>query len=159
VNPKILSLDQLATRATELRAGGAKLIATNGCFDILHVGHVRYLQKARGFGDALAVGVNSDASVRAIKGNARPLNSETDRAEVLAALECVNFITIFSDVRATRFLQRAAPAIYVKGGDYTPSTLDAEERDALGRLGVEIRIIPFEIGYSTTALVEKMKST
>lgn len=159
MNAKILSLDELGTRAAELRADGRKLVATNGCFDILHAGHVRYLAKARQFGDVLAVGVNSDASVRAIKGDKRPLNSERDRAEVLAALECVDLVTVFSDARATSFLQRAAPAVYVKGGDYTPETLDAEERDALESIGAEIRIIPFETGYSTTALVERLKST
>ncbi|MDQ3082730.1 MAG: adenylyltransferase/cytidyltransferase family protein, partial [Gemmatimonadota bacterium] len=110
-------------------------MATNGCFDLLHAGHVRYLAQARDLGDALVVGVNGDASVRAIKGDTRPLNSEADRAEVLAALECVDFVTIFSEVRATNFLRRAAPAIYVKGGDYRPDTLDAEERDALHGIG------------------------
>jgi len=158
VNAKILSLDELASRAAELREKGRKLVATNGCFDLLHAGHVRYLAQARDLGDALVVGVNGDASVRAIKGNTRPLNSEADRAEVLAALECVDFVTIFSEVRATNFLRRAAPAIYVKGGDYRPDTLDSEERDALLEIGAETRIIPFEAGYSTTLLIDRMKS-
>jgi len=158
VNAKILSLGELASRAAELRGKGRKLVATNGCFDLLHAGHVRYLAQARDLGDALVVGVNGDASVRAIKGNTRPLNSEADRAEVLAALECVDFVTIFSEVRATNFLRRAAPAIYVKGGDYRPDTLDAEERDALQGIGAETRIIPFEAGYSTTLLIDRMKS-
>lgn len=155
---KILSLDELASRAAELRGKGRKLVATNGCFDLLHVGHVRYLTKARDLGDALVVGLNGDASVRAIKGETRPLNSEADRAEVLAALECVDFVTIFTEARATNFLRRAAPAIYVKGGDYRPETLDAEERDALDRIGAETRIVPFEAGYSTTLLIDRMKS-
>ncbi len=158
MNAKILSLDELASRAAELRGKGRKLVATNGCFDLLHAGHVRYLAQARDLGDALVVGVNGDASVRAIKGNTRPLNSEADRAEVLAALECVDFVTIFPEVRATNFLRRAAPAIYVKGGDYRPATLDAEERDALHGIGAETRIIPFEAGYSTTLLIDRMKS-
>lgn len=159
MNAKILTLDELGTRAAELRAAGRKVVATNGCFDILHAGHVRYLAKARQYGDVLVVGLNSDTSVRAIKGAKRPLNFEGDRAEVLAALESVDLVTIFCDVRATNFLRRAAPTIYVKGGDYTPETLDAEERDVLGNIGAEIRIIAFERGYSTTALVEKLKSS
>jgi len=158
VNAKILSLAELASRAAELRGKGRKLVATNGCFDLLHVGHVRYLAKARDLGDALVVGVNGDASVRAIKGDTRPLNSEADRAEVLAGLECVDLVTIFQEVRATNFLRRAAPAIYVKGGDYMPETLDAEESDALDRIGAETRIIPFESGYSTTLLIDRMRS-
>ncbi len=158
MNAKILSLAELASRAAELRGKGRKLVATNGCFDLLHVGHVRYLAKARDLGDALVVGVNGDASVRAIKGDTRPLNSEADRAEVLAGLECVDLVTIFQEVRATNFLRRAAPAIYVKGGDYMPETLDAEESDALDRIGAETRIIPFESGYSTTLLIDRMKS-
>ncbi len=155
---KILSLDQLAARSVELRAEGRKLVATNGCFDILHVGHVRYLARARALGDALAVGLNSDESVRAIKGNRRPLNTAFDRAEVLAALEEVDFVTIFPEARATHFLQSAAPAIYVKGGDYTPETLVSEEHAALKTIGAQIQIIPFEAGYSTTSLIDKMKS-
>ncbi len=158
MNAKILSLAELASRAAELRGKGRKLVATNGCFDLLHVGHVRYLAKARDLGDALVVGVSGDASVRAIKGDTRPLNSEADRAEVLAGLECVDLVTIFQEVRATNFLRRAAPAIYVKGGDYMPETLDAEESDALDRIGAETRIIPFESGYSTTLLIDRMKS-
>ncbi len=158
MNAKILSLAELASRAAELRGKGRKLVATNGCFDLLHVGHVRYLAKARDLGDALVVGVNGDASVRAIKGDTRPLNSEADRAEVLAGLECVDLVTIFQEVRATNFLRRAAPAIYVKGGDYMPETLDAEESDALDRIGAETRIIPFESGYSTTLLIDRMRS-
>ena len=116
---KIVSLDELRTRAEELRASGKKLVATNGCFDLLHAGHVRYLQAARALGDALVVGVNGDDAARQLKGPGRPLNPERDRAEVLAALACVDWVTIFHDTRAVRFLESAAPAVYVKGGDYT----------------------------------------
>ncbi len=156
MNAKILALDALAQKAGELRADGRRVVATNGCFDLLHVGHVRYLQAARRLGDALVVGVNGDASVRALKGESRPLNRELDRAEVLAALECVDFVAIFPDVRATEFLKHAQPAIYVKGGDYKPETLDPAERSALDQMGAEIRIIPFEAGYSTSRLIERM---
>ena len=153
---KVFSIEELARVSDELRASGEKLVVTNGCFDLLHVGHVRYLQAARALGDALAVGVNGDASVRALKGEARPLNNERDRAEVLAALDCVDYAAIFPEVRATRFLEQVRPAIYVKGGDYTPETLDAEERRALAEIAAEIRIIPFEKGYSTSGLIERM---
>lgn len=153
---KVVSVDELAAASVKLRANGQRLVVTNGCFDLLHVGHVRYLRAARELGDALAVGVNGDASVRALKGEGRPLNGEADRAEVLAALECVNFVTIFSEVRATRFLQRAQPAIYAKGGDYTAETLDAEEGAALEEIAAEVRIIPFQSGYSTSGLIERL---
>ncbi len=157
MNAKVLGLEQIAQVARRLRAEGKKLVVTNGCFDLLHVGHVRYLERARKLGDALAVGVNGDDSVRALKGEARPLNNETDRAEVLAALACVDFVTIFPEVRATHFLERVQPGIYVKGGDYKPETLDARESAALQKVGADVRIIPFEPGYSTSSLIERMQ--
>lgn len=153
---KIIDLNELATRAKALREAGKKLVVTNGCFDLLHVGHVRYLRAARALGHALAVGVNGDQSVRELKGDHRPINHERDRAEVLAALECVDFVTIFPELRATRLLEMVSPAIYAKGGDYTSATLNAEERATLERIGAEIRIIPFEKGYSTSGLLEKL---
>jgi rfaE bifunctional protein nucleotidyltransferase chain/domain len=113
---KILSLSALSQRADEMRHAGQRLVLTNGCFDLLHVGHVRYLQQARQLGDSLVVAVNGDQSVCALKGAGRPLNSENDRAEVLAALDCVDFVTIFPDVRATQVIRATRPAIYVKGG-------------------------------------------
>jgi rfaE bifunctional protein nucleotidyltransferase chain/domain len=156
MNAKIVELKELATRSQELRKAGKKLVVTNGCFDLLHVGHVRYLQRARALGDALAVGVNGDRSVRELKGRNRPINNERDRAEVLAALGCVDFVTIFQEVRATRLLETVAPAIYAKGGDYTAATLNPEERAVLEKIGAEIRIIPFEKGYSTSLLLKKL---
>jgi rfaE bifunctional protein nucleotidyltransferase chain/domain len=155
---KIVEMKELAARANEFRAAGKRLVATNGCFDLLHVGHVRYLQAARALGDALAVGVNGDQSARELKGPGRPLNNERDRAEVLAALKDVDLVVIFPELRATRFIEAVAPAIYVKGGDYTLETLNIEERGALQKVGADIRIIPFEKGYSTTRLLEKLRS-
>ena len=155
---KIASISELAEISAKLRREGQRLVVTNGCFDLLHVGHVRYLQAARALGDALAVGVNGDASVRSLKGAGRPLNNEQDRAEVLAALGCVDYVAVFQEVRATEFLEQVRPAIYVKGGDYKAETLNAEERDALQKGGAEIRILPFEPGYSTTAITERMNS-
>jgi D-glycero-beta-D-manno-heptose 1-phosphate adenylyltransferase len=158
-NTKIVPLSQLHGRTAELRATGKRLVATNGCFDILHVGHVRYLQAARSLGDLLVVGINGDASTRELKGSGRPVNNENDRAEVVAALECVDLVTIFPEVRAIRFLELAEPSIYAKGGDYTIDSLDQDEKKVLERIGTDIRIIPFEKGYSTSALLHKIEKT
>lgn len=154
---KILSLPSLSRRADEIRRAGQRLVLTNGCFDLLHVGHVRYLQGARELGDFLVVAVNGDQSVRSLKGAGRPLNSESDRAEVLAALDCVDFVTIFPDVRATQVIKAARPAIYVKGGDYTLESLNEEEVAALKEAGAEIKTLPLVPGKSTTSLIEKMQ--
>src|SRR5947199_3846031 len=156
---KILDSDSLAARADALRMQGSKLVLTNGCFDLLHVGHVRYLQAARALGDALAIGLNGDRSVRELKGAGRPVNNESDRAEVLAALECVDFVTIFPEKRATRFIEAARPAVYVKGGDYSSDTLNAEEQALLREIGAEVRILPFVPGYSTSELLEQLRQT
>jgi rfaE bifunctional protein nucleotidyltransferase chain/domain len=154
--PKIVELEELSDRCEKLRAAGKKIVATNGCFDLLHVGHVRYLQAARALGDLLVVGLNGDRSVRQLKGAGRPLAPEGDRAEILAALACVDLVTVFPETRATKFLAAVRPAVYVKGGDYTPETLDEEERATLKEIDAEIRLIPFETGYSTSGLVEQI---
>jgi D-glycero-beta-D-manno-heptose 1-phosphate adenylyltransferase len=156
VKEKILSLEQLATKSRQLRSTGKRVVATNGCFDILHVGHVRYLAAARKLGDMLVVGLNGDNSVRQLKGEGRPVNPEQDRAEVLAALESVDYVTIFPELRATNFLSAAQPSIYAKGGDYTADTLDPEERAVLAKFGTKIEIIPFEQGYSTSQLLTRI---
>jgi rfaE bifunctional protein nucleotidyltransferase chain/domain len=103
------------------------------------------------------VAINGDESVRALKGEGRPLNRETDRAEIIAALECVDHVVIFPETRATHLLEKVRPSIYVKGGDYTHERLNADERAALEKIGAEIRILPFEPGYSTSELIERMK--
>ena len=156
MNSKILTLDQLAAESGRLRSESQRVVATNGCFDILHVGHVRYLTAARKLGDVLIVGLNGDDSVRQLKGEGRPVNREQDRAEVLAALESVDYVTIFPENRATNFLRAAAPAVYAKGGDYTADTLDPEERAVLDEFGTRIEIIPFEKGYSTSELLTRI---
>jgi rfaE bifunctional protein nucleotidyltransferase chain/domain len=156
MGPKIIGLEQLSERSKQLRAAGKKLVATNGCFDLLHVGHVRYLRAARGLGDLLVVGLNGDRSVRELKGRGRPIVAEHDRAEILAALQCVDLVTIFPEMRATQFIAASHPAIYVKGGDYSSGTLNEEERALLEKIGAEIRIIPFEAGYSTSRLLEQI---
>ena len=156
MSAKIVGLEELSERTKQLRATGKKLVATNGCFDLVHVGHVRYLQAARALGDLLAVGLNGDRSVRELKGKGRPIIAERDRAEILAALRCVDLVTIFPEVRATQFIAASHPGIYVKGGDYSPETLNEEERALLKEIGAEIRFIPFEAGYSTSRLLEQI---
>lgn len=154
---KIVDADRLAAISEALRASGRKLVLTNGCFDLLHAGHVRYLQSARALGDALAVAINGDESVRGLKGEGRPLNGERDRAEIVAALACVDHVVIFPEKRVTRLIEKVRPAVYVKGGDYTSDSLESEERAALEKVGAEIRILPFERGHSTSGLIERMK--
>jgi len=139
-----------------MRAWNRRLVVTNGCFDVLHLGHVTYLEAARNLGDALLVGVNSDAAVRALKGASRPVNSENDRALVLAALGSVAGVCLFTEPTATQFLKIAQPDVYVKGGDYTLETLNQEERQAVERMGGEIVILPVVPGKSTTALLKKI---
>jgi rfaE bifunctional protein nucleotidyltransferase chain/domain len=153
---KILTADSLKSWREKLRASGKQLVATNGCFDLLHLGHVTYLNEARALGDALLVGVNADASVRQLKGEGRPINTENDRAAVLAALQMVDAVFIFPEKSATKFLERVHPDIYVKGGDYTIETLNQEERRLVENAGGKIVILPIVPGKSTTSLVEKI---
>lgn len=156
---KVVSTEKLSAIRDELDAAGCRLVLTNGCFDILHAGHVRYLQQARKLGDALAVALNSDRSVRQLKGDGRPINSESDRAEVLAALGCVDYVVIFEGKRAVGLIKSVRPHVYAKGGDYTRDTLDAGERQSLEGAGAEIVILPLVPGRSTTAVMEKMKQS
>ncbi len=153
---KIIEWHALPGWREAIRKSGKKLVVTNGCFDILHLGHVTYLENARNFGDLLLLGVNGDAGVRELKGPTRPVNSESDRAAVLAALESVGAVCIFSEKTATRFLAAARPDIYVKGGDYTLDTLNQDERHAVESAGGKIVLVPFVPGKSTTSLLEKI---
>ena len=159
MSPKIVELEELYDRCEKLRSAGKKIVATNGCFDLLHVGHVRYLQTARALGDLLVVGLNGDRSVHELKGAGRPITTQSDRAEILAALACVDLVTIFPEIRATKFLAAVRPAVYVKGGDYTSETLDEEERATLQEFEAVIRLIPFEAGYSTSGLIEQIRKS
>ncbi len=153
---KIIPWDKLPEWRAALRQSGKKLVVTNGCFDILHPGHVTYLATARNLGDVLLVGLNSDASVRQLKGPERPVNEEMDRAIVLAALESVSAVCIFADKTAIRFLAAAQPDIYVKGGDYTLETINQAERRAVEQAGGKVVILPVVPGKSTTALLAKL---
>lgn len=156
---KLIAWNNLPEWRAAVRARGQKLVVTNGCFDLLHLGHVTYLEEARKRGDALLIGVNGDAAVRELKGPSRPINSEQDRALVLAALESVAGVCIFSEKRATQFLGQAQPDIYVKGGDYTLETLDQDERRIVEAAGGKIILIPLVAGKSTTATLQKLGST
>jgi rfaE bifunctional protein nucleotidyltransferase chain/domain len=153
---KIVSIEALPEWRQKMRQSGIRLVVTNGCFDILHLGHVTYLESARNEGDALLVGMNSDAAVRDLKGEGRPVNSEQDRACVLAALQSVDGVCIFNERSATNFLKVAQPDIYVKGGDYTLETLNQEERRVVESTGGRIVLIPFVPGKSTTGLLQKI---
>jgi rfaE bifunctional protein nucleotidyltransferase chain/domain len=153
---KIIDRQQLPKWRAALRAAGKQLVVTNGCFDLLHVGHVTYLEQARRLGDVLLVGLNGDDGVRQLKGPERPINAQEDRAAVLAALESVTAVCIFDEPTATHFLSEARPDIYVKGGDYSLQTVNQEERAAVEKLGGRIQFIPVFPGKSTTALLKKI---
>jgi rfaE bifunctional protein nucleotidyltransferase chain/domain len=153
---KILLLESLPRWRQDWRDSGRRLAVTNGCFDLLHAGHVTYLEAARNQADGLLVGVNSDAAVRQLKGSGRPINSEADRALVLAALESVDGVFIFRERDAVQFLQLVCPDIYVKGGDYTLETINQDERRAVENLGGEIILLAHVPGKSTTGLLRRI---
>jgi len=144
-----------AWRATQKKAG-KRLVVTNGCFDLLHLGHVTYLEQARALGDLLLVGVNGDAGVRQLKGPDRPVNVEADRAGVLAALACVDVVCIFEEKTAADFLVTSQPDLYVKGGDYNLETINQEERRIVEQAGGKIVILPLVPGKSTTSILAKI---
>jgi len=151
---KILSIDQLLLERERLRKEGKHVVLTNGCFDILHPGHVRYLDQAKSLGDSLIIAINSDRSVRELKGPERPIMSENERAEILAALGCVDFLTIFDDPTPLRIISILLPDILVKGGDWNVDQIvgRAEVEAAGGR----VISLPFSEGYSTSDLVERI---
>lgn len=155
---KIIPLERLPDWREQLRRQGRRLVVTNGCFDILHAGHVTYLDAARKEGDALLVGLNSDASVRAIKGEGRPVNRQADRALVLAGLAAVDAVTVFSEPDALRLLELARPDVYVKGGDYTLDTIHPPERRLVEKQGGRIVILPGVEGLSTTDILGRLRA-
>jgi len=155
---RVLSVKELGDWRRGEKSAGRRVVVTNGCFDLLHVGHVRFLQEARALGDTLLVGLNGDGSVRELKGAGRPVNAEADRAEVLAALACVDAVVVFPEKRATRFLEAAQPEIYVKGGDYRPEDLDADEQAAVKKAGGQVKVLKLTPGKSTSAVLAKVKT-
>lgn len=140
--------------AAEVRARGGRLIATSGCFDLLHAGHVQMLEAARGLGDGLIVLLNSDRSVRRLKGPGRPLLAAEDRARVLSALACVDAVSIFDESTPVRALERLRPDVFAKGGDYTNRHLP--EQDAVARWNGQVVVLPYLEGYSTTQLIREV---
>ena len=136
-----------------LREAGVRVVFTNGCFDILHAGHVRYLAAARALGDVLILGLNSDASVRRLKGEMRPVNTAEDRAEVVGALKSVDYVVIFGEDTAENLIAKVRPAVYAKGGDYTRETLP--EARIVESYGGEVAFIPLVAGKSTTGIIER----
>ena len=152
---KLINRENLSALLKELRADGKTIVTTNGCFDILHVGHVRYLQKTKTFADVLIVALNSDVSVKKIKGPDRPINNENDRAEILCALACVDYVVLFDESSPENLLVEIKPDVHTKGADYTVETLP--EAKAIMANGGRIEFISFVEGKSTTAVIEKMR--
>jgi D-beta-D-heptose 7-phosphate kinase/D-beta-D-heptose 1-phosphate adenosyltransferase len=152
---KIVSKENLKARLQKLRQEGKTIVFTNGCFDILHVGHVRYLREAKKLGDVLVLALNSDASVRAIKGEKRPLVPEDERADVLAALECIDFIVIFPETTPGELIEYLEPHVLVKGGDWREEAIAGA--DFVKGAGGRVVTIPLTEGRSTTNIVEKIR--
>ncbi|MBM3459545.1 MAG: D-glycero-beta-D-manno-heptose 1-phosphate adenylyltransferase [Armatimonadetes bacterium] len=151
---KLVARGELAALGAALRARGKRVVFTNGCFDLLHVGHTRYLRQARDLGDALVVGLNTDAGVRRLKGETRPLVCEAERAEVLASLACVDYVTLFDEALPSETIAALRPDLHVKGGDYTTEQLP--EAPLVLAYGGEVRILPLAPGRSTTALAGRL---
>ena len=152
---KVYGLDELLVRLEPQRERGIRVVFTNGCFDLLHVGHLRTLQWAREQGDLLVVGVNSDASVTRLKGTGRPLVGERDRAELLAGFECVDYVVVFSEDTPVEVLRRLRPEVHVKGGDYVIEEMP--ESSLVRSYGGEIRLTPLIEGRSTTRLEQQIR--
>ena len=151
---KLLTKDSLKKTVEKLKKQNKKIITTNGVFDILHIGHIRYLQEAKKLGDILIIAINSDSSTKKLKGPKRPLNNENDRAEALAALECVDYVTVFNEKNPIKILQEIKPNIHVKGGDYDINQII--EKDAVEKNNGKVVLIPKVRGYSTTDFVNRI---
>ncbi|HCB11833.1 MAG TPA: D-glycero-beta-D-manno-heptose 1-phosphate adenylyltransferase [Cyanobacteria bacterium UBA11991] len=154
---QVISRNHIAEFVDKLHKSGKTVVVTNGCFDILHVGHVRYLQKTKSFADYCIVLLNSDKSVRSIKGPTRPINNENDRAEVLCALSCVDYVVIFDEDSPAKLIDEIKPDVYTKGADYTMETLP--EADIMRKNHIKVEFIDFVKGKSTTKIIEKMKES
>ncbi len=157
-NPKLMTLAQAVFWREQRRAAGKRIVLTNGVFDLLHTGHLYYLQQARALGDALLIALNGDRGVRALKGPNRPVQTEEQRAYALGALTCVDGITVFHEPRLTAEIRALRPDVYCKAGDYTLEKLDPGERAALHEVGARIEFLPFLPGFSTTSLIERIKA-
>ncbi len=154
---KLVSQQEIVSIVKELQNSGKTVVTTNGCYDILHVGHVRYLQKSKEYADYLVVMLNSDSSVKKNKGENRPVNTELDRAEILCALSCVDYVVIFEEKSPCGLLDKIKPNFHTKGADYTLDTLPKEEHDVIINNNIDVKFIEFVQGKSTTNTIEKMK--
>ena len=152
---KIMSPEQMLRERKRLRAADQRLVFTNGVFDLLHVGHVRYLEQARALGDALLVAINSDRTVRELKGPDRPVFNEAERAEILAALRCVDYVTVFDNISPRSLITELLPDVLVKGGDYQLDQIHG--REEVEAAGGKVISLPFVEGSSTTTLIEKIR--
>ena len=152
---RVQTLSELTNLRRTWRASGLRVVLTNGTFDLLHIGHVRYLEAARALGDVLVVGINSDASVRGYKGPGRPVVPQDERAEIVAALRCVDYVTIFEEATAVRLVEALEPDVYAKGGDYADGGKRLPEREAVLACGGEVCIIPFVEGHSASELIRR----
>ncbi len=150
----LIPKEKIEDFCTVLREAGQRIVFTNGCFDILHAGHVRYLEEAHALGDCLVLGLNTDASVRRLKGETRPVNTELDRAAVTGALAAVDYVVLFDEPTAETLIEKVRPAVYVKGGDYTRETLP--EARVVEKYGGEVHFIDLVPGRSTTKIIEKI---
>jgi D-beta-D-heptose 7-phosphate kinase/D-beta-D-heptose 1-phosphate adenosyltransferase len=150
----MLTLAEMAQARRDLASAGKKVVLTNGCFDLLHVGHISYLEQAAGLGDVLIVALNSDGSVRRLKGEQRPLVPESERAQILAALECVDFVVVFEEDTPERVYATLRPDLLVKGGDWKPDQLPG--REIITGYGGKVVILPYREGFSTTGLVDRI---
>jgi D-glycero-beta-D-manno-heptose 1-phosphate adenylyltransferase len=155
IKNKIKNIEEAVLWKTQLRENNLRLVFTNGCFDILHRGHIEYLYQTKAYGDKLIVALNSDASVKTLKGIGRPINNEYDRAFLLASMFFIDAVVIFDSIRCDNIIKQLKPDIYVKGGDYNIDNLDISEKDALLEANCEIKFVPMINGYSTTSILGK----
>jgi len=152
---KIITMEGLESWRRAI--GSTTLVVTNGCYDVLHAGHVRYLQQAAELAELLLVGINDDAGVRALKGDDRPINDQNDRLEIIAGLEAVDAVCVFPGTRATEFLKLSRPTVWVKGGDYSMNSLNTAEKTAVESTGGRIMLLPLTPGRSTSEIIKRMR--
>jgi len=155
---RLVAQDEIVNIVRDLQKQGKTVVTSNGCYDILHVGHVRYLQKTKELADFSVIMLNSDVSVKKNKGDNRPVNTELDRAEILCALYCVDYVVIFDEKSPCELLDKIKPDFHTKGADYTIETLPEEERDVIEKNNIKVKFIEFVKGKSTTNTIEKMKN-
>lgn len=153
---KVIGIEELSRLLEGSRSGGSKIVFTNGVFDILHAGHLDYLKRSKKLGDILIVGVNSDESTKTIKGDDRPINNEEDRTTLLAGLECVDYVTLFSEITPINLIRLLRPDLLVKGADYSAD--EVVGKDVVESFGGEVKLIPFKEGFSTSRLIDKIRS-